>query len=96
MVQELQTLVGMLKKSPLPAICALLVAAVTYLVMHIAKMSVKQEILERSYRTELVATEQRCAKEKDDLRRDHIRLLEAALEAQKKINEQIQKKEKRR
>lgn len=96
MLQELKTLAEFMRRSPLATFCTLLVGAVVYLVMFIIRQDVKHEALEVAYRTEIVATEKRCASEKDALRKEHIALLEAALRAQEKINERLNAAQKRR
>ncbi len=94
-MQELKTLILEFKKNPLPTFCGLLVAAVVYLVFMLLEAQNRIDRLGESYRLEIVATEKRCAKEMDDLRKEQISIIQAALDAQKNINERIRSLKKR-
>lgn len=83
-------------KKPLPAICAILIATVAYLALYIADKQVHYDALELKHRTELVETERRCAMDIDNLRKEQLAIIQAALDAQKKINERIERRANRR
>lgn len=80
-----------LSKRPLPTICAVLMALVAYLGLYIIADIERDTALEAAYRNELVATEQRCNKEKDELRREQIAIIQAALDYQKTLSKRIDK-----
>lgn len=92
MLKEFGFLLVELKKNPLPTVCAVLIAAVVYMVLYIVNDIERDNEAEAAYRQELVATEKRCAADKDALRVEQIKKLEELYAAQQRINEKISKK----
>ncbi len=92
MVNEFRFLLAELKKNPLPTVCGVLIAAVVYMVLYIVDDIKRDNEIEAAYRQELVATEKRCAADKDALRIEQIKRLEELYAAQQRINEKISKR----
>lgn len=91
MYKEIHALIAEFKKNSLPTFCALLVAAVVYLVLMLIKQQKDKDALELSYRQEVVASEKRCNEKTENLLREQLAEMQKASERQTKIEGQIRR-----
>jgi len=78
-------------KSPMPAMIAVLVLALTWIAFEYKALNEKITAIQEAGKAEVLETERRCAKEKSDLYREMLESVNKALEEQKKLDERVKR-----
>lgn len=93
---DIKTLSTGFQKYPLAMICGLLIGAVVTLFFDNKSLRAEKSRVEANAVLQIVATERRCAEEKDAFRRDLIESYKSALERQQVIEDQIRNLKKKK
>jgi len=78
-------------KSPMPAMIAVLILALTWIAFEYKALNEKITAIQDAGKAEVLETERRCAKEKADLYREMLESVNKALEEQKKLDERVKR-----